>query len=129
MTGKPKIQIHDAATPSEAIVQAARKAGEVTDALGRAIRFRKLGAGQKQRWAAVMGPELIRNEVCSTQGFFAFAVTHIDGEEIYQAANYRELLVLIDRLDDEGIDAVAGAYVEAFGAPGQQVDPDAVKNS
>ena len=124
-----KVTIHNDATPSEAIVRAANKAGEVTDALGRVIRFRKLGAGHKQRWAAVMGPDLIRNEICSTQGFFAYAVTHIDGDEVLTASSYRELLLTIDRLDDEGIEAVGEAYVQAFGAPGDQVDPGAVKNS
>lgn len=124
-----KVTIHEAPTPSEVVVRAANKTGEVTDALGRKIRFRKLSAGHKQRWAAIMGPDLIGNYICSTQGFMAYAVTEIDGDPVEVPVSYRELLLIIDRLDDEGLDAVGEGYVEAFGAPGQQVNPDAVKNS
>lgn len=128
MSTKPKIVIHDAPSPSEAIVQAAKKAAEVTDVLGRKIRFRKLGAGPKQDLAEIVGPDRIANHLVFTQAFFAYSVTHLDGEEIYPAASYREIRAMIERLDDEGIEAIGNGYVAAFGSPGEQIEASAVKN-
>lgn len=123
-----KVEVHDApaaVAPSQEIVRAANKSASTKDARGRTIKFRRMMPSLRQRLRAIAGPELSKNEGWIGEAVFAFAVTDIDGDPVL-VNSIRELEIVMDRLDDDGLEAVALAYVEAFGAAENTVDT--VKN-
>jgi hypothetical protein len=123
MTGKAKIIIDDGPTPSETIVRAAKKVVEVTDALGRTLKVRKLNALNKVDLAKMVGADGSVNEAVIGPCAVAFSVCEIDGEAILPPANYNELRLLVLRLDDEGLEAASQAHVDHFGIQAASENP------
>lgn len=130
---EPKVKIIDdapAPTPSQEIVQAARKTATFTDRRGRRIVIRKLNALHKVDMARLVGSEGMQNPYVSGPCALAFSVTEIDGEPIMPPATYDELRFLIQRLDDDGLEDVADAAVANFDIPMDTATTgDALKNS
>lgn len=128
---QPKLTVAaDAETPSEAVVNAARKVVEVTDALGRRLKVRKLNAMLRLDLAKLIGAADITNPAVMGPCTLAFAVTEIDGDQLYQAATFSELRGVVGKLDDEGLEAVERAYVEAgWVDAAASASVDSVKNS
>jgi hypothetical protein len=116
------------ATAAPAAARSALKVVEVTDSLGRRLKVRKLNALNKVDLAQVVGPDGCKNEAIIGPCAIAFSVSEIDGEPVYQPANYAEMRVLIGRLDDEGIQAATLAHIEHFGVTGEPVRGADVKN-
>ncbi len=131
MSSQPKIVVHsDGDTPSEAIVKAASKMVETTDALGRKLKVRKLNAMMRLDLARIVGAEGVNNPAVMAPCSCAFAVSEIDGEGVYPPNTYNELRALVGRLDDEGIAAVEIAYIRAgWVDAGEGLKVDDVKNS
>ena len=103
----------DAQTPTQQIVNAAQAVTTVTDADGRSIRFRKLGALDKMR-----AYRLLDNEDMTRGGYMfyvliAMSVLDIDGVPIMKPANQAQLEALVERLGDAGVDAISAALTAA----------------
>lgn len=99
-------------TPTAQVVDAARKTAEVTDARGRKIAFRKLGALAKVDLYDIVGAKRATNPGVIGTAASAFAVTHIDGQPVLPPSGWLELRNLIDRLDDDGLEAVGRGMIE-----------------
>lgn len=101
-----------APTPAAQIVDAARKTAEVTDARGRKIAFRKLGALAKVDLSDILGAKRAANPGVIGAAAGAFAVTAIDGQAVLPPTGWLELRNLIDRLDEDGLEAVTRGMLE-----------------
>ncbi len=110
------VKLTDPDTPSEAIIKAAKKVAEVTDAQGRLLRVRKLNALNRQDLAMVLGKEGCENPIVFNQSALAFSVVAIDGEPVMPPNTYAEMRALVGRLDDDGLIAAGQAAVDHFGA-------------
>lgn len=117
-------------TASQKIIDAAAsKVGEVDDALGRKLKFRKLGALQKYDLAKLVGD---KSSVPAVMGpaAIAYAVVAIDGVPLGIPQTEIALRARIGELDDEGLDAVADAMVErGWFKREETISGDDLKNS
>ncbi len=82
-----------------------------TDDRGRKIEIMKMGPLHRLDMARVLGNDIMNPVIASMAGP-AFSVISIDGEQVMRPKNYGELRALIDRLDEEGLDAVQQAYLD-----------------
>ena len=129
-----KVRIHQddaakappSATPSQAIVKAAAFPQSVTDAQGRAIAVRRLGALDRLKMFEVVGPDNSRNEAYLGYAALAFHVTAVDGDPVGRPANRLQLESLVQRLGDDGLEAIGLALQDSMQP--QEGDGDAVKN-
>jgi hypothetical protein len=135
MADRPKVTIHPkgetphAPTPSESIVRAANKTGTATDVHGRMITFKKLGALDRLRLFEIIGGANSENRMYLGHAALAACVIAINGEPEGFPATKLQLEHMMGRLDDEGLEAVAGAYAKQFGIEtGETGDPDVIKN-
>ena len=85
----------------------------VTDALGRTLKIRRLKPSERSRLSLALGAAAV-DQVFFGNAFLSAAVTEIDGERIIRPSSKLEAEALMDRLDDEGLEAVGSAYVEHF---------------
>jgi len=126
----PKLTVHEGETPSETVVNAARKVVEITDSLGRALKVRKLNAMMRLDLARLVGTEASQNPAVMAPCSCAMAVSEIDGETVFPPNTYNELRALVGKLDDEGIAAVEQAYIKAgWIEAADGLTKDDVKNS
>lgn len=124
MSDKPKIAIGDKASlPSEDLVRQATKEETVTDEKGRRITLRKPGVLAQFRIVEAVGPELAANQTYMQMVNPLIYLSEIDGDPVFLPANKREVDVLIQRLDEEGLAAVFAWYMANIVVPTQ----DAVK--
>ena len=124
-----EVTVHpDAETPSRAIIKAANQPATLADARGRSIGVKRLNPLDRLKLFEVIGAENSRNEQYAGYAALAFLVTSIDGEPVARPANKIQLEALVQRLDDEGMDAVA-AHLEAQAKDKKaEADEDALKN-
>ena len=102
-------------------------AGEVTDSLGRLIKFRKLKASDRGKLSRALGAAA-KDEMTFGQSYIAYMVTSIDGDAVFAPSNLMEAEILTDRLGDEGLEAVGRAYAKAWPSALTDGDIDAAKN-
>ena len=107
-----------------AAVKAANKAVTVTDALGRSLGVRKMPILDRMRMFESIGPENSKNEAYVGYAALACSVVSIDGEAVARPASKIQLEGLIQRLGDEGIEAVADHFASEVQ---QAVDAEAEK--
>lgn len=112
-------------TPSGQIVKAANKTATTTDSLERVLTVRRMSALAKMRLFALAGPELSKNEQWVGLAALASSVVAINGDAV-TANTVREIEFTVERLDDEGLEAVAAVYQETFGIAAKD---DAIKNA
>ena len=115
-----------AGTPSQAIVTAAALPHSVTDAQGRVISIKKLGALDRLKMFEVVGADNARNEAYLGYAALAFHVTAIDGAAEGRPANRLQLEGLVQRLGDDGLEAIGQALQDVMQP--QEADGDALKN-
>ena len=126
-----EVKIHsDAAgeTPSQSIVRAANQPATVSDAKGRKIGLKKLNPLDRLKLFEVIGPDNSRNEAYVGYAALAFLVSSIDGEPVARPANKIQLEALVQRLDDDGMDAIAAHLAEQAKDQQDQEDKAALKN-
>lgn len=108
--------------PAAAIVNKAAKTTQCVTPDGRVVVLRRLTPSLRQRLFAIAGPELSKNEMWLGTSAILYSVVSVSGDAV-TPNNIRELEVLADVLDDDGLEAVAMAYVKAFGAaPAESVE-------
>lgn len=102
-------------TPTETMVNSTVRAGEVTDARGRRITVRRLSALDRMRLFAAAGSELSRNEQWIGIAAIAASCAAIDGDPVPKPASRMQVEALVERLEDDGLEAIAKVYQETFG--------------
>ncbi|MFO0906775.1 MAG: hypothetical protein U0835_00145 [Isosphaeraceae bacterium] len=123
-----KVKIHDAVeTPSQAIVRAANQVETLQDARGRTIGVKKMGPLDRLKLFEVIGPENSKNEQYVGYAALAFLVASIDGDAVARPSSKLQLEALVQRLDDDGMDAVA-QHLYGQVATQQEGDEAALKN-
>jgi hypothetical protein len=100
-------------TPTQAIVKAANEVHTV-EAQGRTFGVRKLQALDRLKMFEVVGAENSKNEAYLGYAALAFHVVSIDGETVNRPTSKLQLEALIQRLGDDGMDAVGAALEKLF---------------
>lgn len=79
----------------------------VTDARGRVLKLRKLDIISESRLVRMLGQDAVTNTVYMN-GYVlpSVMVSKIDDEEVFLPMSEREMEALIQRLDNDGIEAV-----------------------
>ncbi len=86
---------------------------EVIDARARVLKLRRIGALDQSRLVLMLGGDVASNgPYMSAFVFPVCSVREIDGESIDIPKNQLQLDALIQRLDDDGINAVTAHFVE-----------------
>lgn len=95
--------------PAENTILAAgaRFTKTIQDSLGRELAIKRLGALDRLRIFKAIGSNLSSNAPYLGMAMLAFSVTAIDGIPVPAPGNEAQLEALIQKLGDEGIDAVA----------------------
>lgn len=115
-------------TPSEAVVKAATEIKYVTDDRGRKLGVQKPRALLRFRLLKILGADNAKNEPLLGNAMLAFLVVEINGDKQPPINSERQLEAMIDRLDDDGLAAVAQCLTEQFGIAAPAETEDDVKN-
>jgi hypothetical protein len=89
----------------------------VTDKTGRTIHIKKMNALDRMRLAEAVGADNAKNEVYFGYASLAMHVTEIEGDPIIQPRTKLALEGLVQRLGDDGLEAVALGVAEHFTDP------------
>lgn len=103
-----------AMTPSQQIVADATRVVHVTDASGRDIGIRKVTTSIRRRVALAISGDNQDKPIYMGQVMLAAAVAEIDGDPVPLPQSDLQFGALIDRIDDDGFNAIAPAYAENF---------------
>jgi hypothetical protein len=120
---EPKVTIK----PSDQVVNQAHKEISVTDGNGRVISLKKPAVLTQYRLIEMLG-DAARNQVYMGMVVPLIYVSAIDGEPVFVPTTKRELEALIQRLDEEGIEAVMMGVQENFGNIDPEKDKADLKN-
>lgn len=110
-TGKPKIAIDKAATPTEELIRQATKEEVVTDERGRQITLRKPGVLAQYRIVEAAGAEAAANQTYMQMVTPLIYVAKIDDDAVFLPKSKGEIEALLQRLDEEGLAAVFSWYM------------------
>ena len=99
-----KVTVHD--TPSESIIKASNAEEFVTDSRNRKIGVRKLKVLERIAMLKLIGHGNNDNLIYISSVSPAFLVTSIDGDPVSKPATELQLNGLLQRLDEEGLEAV-----------------------
>lgn len=93
-------------SPSQMMIAAARVEGEVKDSRGRLIKYRRLNALDRAKLFKAIGPEHSTTAPYVGMAMIASSATEIDGVPVPFPFNESQIDAAINRLDDEGMEAV-----------------------
>lgn len=113
--------------PSDEVVQKSLLPCTVTDARGRVITLQKPGVLAQFRMIEMLG-ETAKNQVYVGMVLPLMYVSAIDDEPLTRISSKKELEALIQRLDEDGLLAVAEGVEKNFGRPDPDADEQALKN-
>ncbi|NTF67974.1 hypothetical protein [Rhizobium rhizogenes] len=111
----PKLTMKTTLTPSEEVVQDANRVVHVSDARGRQIGIRKMHMSVRRRVLKALSDEMSRKLHYLGLVMLAACVVEIDGDPIALPTTELQFDALIDRLDDDGFEAVGNGMREHFG--------------
>lgn len=123
---EPKVTINES-SPSAAAVANAIKIVEKVDARGRTIKLKKPGPLAQYKLVELMG-QSAANQTYMGMVLPLIYVVGIDEDAIPFPTSKMQVEALIQRLDDEGIDAVMEGVTTEFGKPDPKKDAEAIKN-
>lgn len=118
----------EAETPSQTLVKASLQQVDVTDSRGRVLTVRRLGALDRMRLFAAAGAELSKNEQWIGLAALAASCVKIDGDQVPKPVSRLQIEALVERVDDEGFEAIAQAYSESFGVTAEDDVRSVAKN-
>jgi hypothetical protein len=125
-----KVTVHHDAkpeTPTQAIVKSANAVQTVTDERGRVLAIKKMKPLDRLKMFEVVGAENSKNEMYLGYASLAYHVASIDGEAVNRPATKMQLEALVQRLDDDGLNAV-GQWLEEQAKANQEIDVETIKN-
>lgn len=113
--------------PSDEIVEAALAPTTATDARGRKFVLRKPPMSMQYRLVELIGGDAAKNEVYMGMILPILWIAQIDDDTIFPPRTKSELEALIDRVDDDGMLAIA----QALAGPSQTIEEHegALKNA
>lgn len=120
-----RVTVHT--TPSQELVQQASKAAEITDRRGRKFKLVKPSVLAQYRIVKVVGADTAANQTYMMMIMPLLFVQEIDGETVMFPNSELELEALIQRLDDDGVEAVALGVQENWGNQDPEADKAAIK--
>jgi hypothetical protein len=94
-------------TPTERVVEAAKRANVVTDSAGRELTIRKLDSLDKFRLFKALGPADANNQPVLGYAMLAASVTAVNGVLLPPMLTSRQIEATISQLGDHGIEAAA----------------------
>ena len=121
-----KVTVHE--TPTQSIVKAANQTGNRQFGEGRIVGIKKMLPLDRLKMFEVIGPENSKNEPYLGYAALAFHVASLDGEPVNRPATKLQLEALIQRLGDDGMEAVGEAVQEMFAANAQGDGMERIKN-
>lgn len=114
-------------TPSAALIQDAKAEFTVTDSKGRVITLRKPSVLAQYNIIKMLG-DTATNQTYVGMIMPLIFVVKVDGDDVPMPRTQRELDALIQRLDEEGIEAVTVGMEQRFGKMDPEQDKADVKN-
>jgi hypothetical protein len=120
--------IEEGELPSQTLVRAAASEATVTDSAGRVITLKKPGVLAQFKLIEMLGGTAASNSVFVTMVLPLIYVTAVDGDPISRITKRAELDALIQRLDDDGVEAVMRGVSESFGQRDPEAEKAALKN-
>lgn len=123
----PSFTLRKPETPTEQVMAQATAQVTTTDARGRVLTLAKPGVLAQFRLIEMLGPETAKNQVYVAMVLPLMYLSAVDGEAIPKPSTKRELEALIQRLDEDGITAIAMGVEKNFGAPNPAGDEDRLK--
>jgi hypothetical protein len=96
-------------SPSATIISAATAAPTVTDRQGRRLTLRRMTSLDKLRLFKAAGPTLAHNQPWLGMAMLACSVAEIDNVPVPPPTNEQQIELIVARLGDFGIAAVAEA--------------------
>ena len=99
----------------------------VIDARGRVIKLKKPNVLAQYRLVEVLG-ESARNGVYTAMVLPLIYVVAIDDDEVMSSTSKLQIDALIQRLDDDGVNAVMSGVQEYFGNSDSQAEKEKIKN-
>lgn len=116
-------------TPSQQLVRKASEEFATDDSRGRRLTLRKPGIMAQYDLVAMVGPTRAQNQVWMAMVMPVLYVTMIDGVRVPTPTTYREVQALLERLDEDGIEAVSLAIQSHYGLGDPEAERDSLKNS
>lgn len=114
--------------PSAQAVAKANAEVVFTDPKGRSIKLKKPGILAQYRLIELLGPETAKNVVYLGMVTPLIYVAEIDGDPVPFPVSKREIEALIQRLDEEGVEAVMEEVAKNYKAADPEADKGALKN-
>jgi hypothetical protein len=115
----------DDAAPTQAL----QSVVTVNDKQGRQIEVKKLKPIERMRMLQMIGSDNAVNGPYLGYATLAYSVTKIDGDSLPRPQNLVGLEAIVQRLDQDGLDAVGEAFKELYpDAAAQEEAKAAVKN-
>ncbi len=99
--------------PTARVLAAAQESLSAVDKDGRSLGVRKLNALDKLRLLKAAGSELSENQAWLGVAMLAASVIEIDGIPVPMPVTEQQIEILVGRLGDRGLDAVAETLAEA----------------
>ncbi len=108
-------------------MQAALQTVEISDSIGRQIVLRKPAVLAQFRIVEAVGAESAANTTYMSMVMPLIYVASIDGEPVVLPKKKSEIEALIQRLSDEGLDAVYNVVQKTWGKSDPEADAIAIK--
>jgi hypothetical protein len=118
----------DDAPSADIVANAPDRSVDIVDSTGRVLTIRFLKPLDRMRLIAAVGGELAKNEMYLGYAVLAASVTAINGDLIPKPRTVREIEFLVDRLGDEGLEAVGEGIKEHFKDKLKGPDVELAKN-
>ncbi len=125
----PRVTVNDGPGAVKELTGAAVKPVVVDDERGRKITLQKPGILAQYRLVEAMGAERAANERLYMMVMPLTYVAAIDGDPIAPPTSYLGIEALIQRLDQEGLEAVLKGVSANWGASDPEATRQALKNS
>jgi hypothetical protein len=113
-------------TPSQHAVEKAAKTVQVVDSRGRKITLKKPNVLAQYDLIEALG-ETAKNDVYVAMALPLIYVTHIDGDPDNVPTTKLQVRALIQRLGEDGVNAVMAGVQEHFGGANVEGDKAAIK--
>lgn len=125
----PKVKVHSEPEPSASaeLVKQALQEHIVTDTRGRQIKLAKPSVLAQFRLVKMLPPDVAANQTYIGMCMPLLFVAAIDGQTIIFPNTDRELDGFIERLGEEGVEAVAKGVRDYWGEGDSEADKTAVK--
>lgn len=121
-----KLTVHETQSPSAQVIAVAAAEVNVTDSKGRVITLKKPGILAQYRIIETMGKSA---DIETYRGMVTpfIWVAAVDGDPVAPIANKMQLEALIQRVGDEGLEAIVGGIVKHFGEQDAEKDKASIK--